>query len=218
MKALEILKEQYNMLSKDIDGVWIDPEKIDEAIKELEKYESDMDSYLDYTTGSRCTKSFNSCLGSIKIAYEKDLEKTVKENSEDRLAELEKVILDYYLNKGYKINVGGWGVKVNISTYQKQKEIQIMFRKNRKSNYETVFRIWQKTTKEMFDKAFEFFSIKEQELNKEFKVFQGDRFSPPFVVKTFKTKKEADDFVEATQKESSKYDEYTAFWVEEVNG
>ena len=38
MKALEILKEQYNMLSKDTDGVWIDPEKIDEAIKELEAY------------------------------------------------------------------------------------------------------------------------------------------------------------------------------------
>ena len=55
-------------------------------------------------------------------------------------------------------------------------------------------------------------------INKEFKVFQGDEFSPPFVVKTFKTKKEADDFVEATQKESSKYDDYTAFWVEEVNG
>ena len=55
-------------------------------------------------------------------------------------------------------------------------------------------------------------------INKEFKVFQGDEFFPPFVVKTFKTKKEADDFVEATQKESSKYDEYTAFWVEEVNG
>ncbi len=48
-----------------------------------------MDSYLDYTTGSRCTKSFNSCLGSIKIAYEKELEKNIKENSEDRLAELE---------------------------------------------------------------------------------------------------------------------------------
>ena len=38
MKVLEILKEQYNMLSKDTDGVWIDPEKIDEAIKELETY------------------------------------------------------------------------------------------------------------------------------------------------------------------------------------
>ena len=89
MKVLEILKEQHNMLSKDTDGVWIDPEKIDEAIKELEKYESDMDSYLDYTTGSRCTKSFNSCLGSIKIAYGKELEKIVKEDSQDRLVELE---------------------------------------------------------------------------------------------------------------------------------
>lgn len=160
MKALKILQEQYNILNNGTDGVWIDPEKIDEAIKELEEYESDMDSYLDYTTGSRCTKSFNSCLGSIKSAYEKDLEKIVKENSEDRLAELEKVILDYYLYEGYKINIGGWGFKVNISTYQKQKEIQIMFRKNRKSNYETVFRIDKQSTKEMFDAAFEYFSIK----------------------------------------------------------
>lgn len=40
MKVLEILKEQYNILSKDIDGVWIEPEKIDEAIKELEAYKT----------------------------------------------------------------------------------------------------------------------------------------------------------------------------------
>ncbi len=45
MKALEILKEQYNMLSKDTDGVWIDPEKIDEAIKELEFYLNKRNSY-----------------------------------------------------------------------------------------------------------------------------------------------------------------------------
>ena len=38
MKALVILQEQYKMLGKDIDGVWIDPEKIDEAIAELEDY------------------------------------------------------------------------------------------------------------------------------------------------------------------------------------
>ena len=81
--------------------------------------------------------------------------------TKDRLAELEKVILDYYLAKGYKAGIGGWGFKVNISTYHKQKEIQIMFIKNRKSNYETVFRVWEKTTKEMFDKAFEYFSIKD---------------------------------------------------------
>ena len=161
MKVLEILKEQYNMLSKDIDGVWIDPEKIDEAIKELEEYESDMDSYLDYTTGSRCTKSFNSCLGSIKIAYGKELEKLVKENSEDRLAELEKVILDYYLAKGYQVGVGGWHFIINISTSYKRKEIQIMFRQDESSNLETVFRTYKQSTKEIFDAAFEYFSIKE---------------------------------------------------------
>jgi len=123
MKALEILKEQYNMLSKDTDGVWIDPEKIDEAIKELEKL--------------------------------------VKENSEDRLAELEKVILDYYLAIGYQFGVGGWQFIINISTSYKRKEIQIMFRQDICSNWETVFRIDKQSTKEMFDAAFEYFSIKD---------------------------------------------------------
>ncbi|WNL16292.1 hypothetical protein QUR79_00565 [Arcobacter cryaerophilus gv. pseudocryaerophilus] len=120
MKALEILKEQYNMLSKDTDGVWIDPEKIDEAIKELEELEN-----------------------------------------KDRLAELEKVILDYYLAEGYKFDLFDSRFQVNISTFQNQKEIQIMFKKDFNSNHETVFRVTRKTTKEMFDAAFEYFSIKE---------------------------------------------------------
>ena len=46
MKALEILKEQYNMLSKDIDGVWIEPKKIDEAIAELENLQSENKSLV----------------------------------------------------------------------------------------------------------------------------------------------------------------------------
>ncbi len=84
-KALDYL---YSM-KKENEDMGTEPIVIYEAIEELEEYESDMDSYLDYTTGSRCTKSFNSCLGSIKIAYGKELEKIVKENSEDRLKELE---------------------------------------------------------------------------------------------------------------------------------
>ena len=88
MKALELLKQDRDYcLTINNDKSII--QKYDEAIKELEEYESDMDSYLDYTTGSRCTKSFNSCLGSIKIAYGKELEKIVKEDSQDRLVELE---------------------------------------------------------------------------------------------------------------------------------
>ena len=157
MKALDYL---YSM-KKENEDMGTEPIAIYEAIKELEEYESDMDSYLDYTTGNRCTKSFNSCLGSIKIAYEKELEKIIKEDRQDRLAELEKVILDYYLEEGYQVGISGWSFKVNISTYHKQKEIQIMFKKDFHSNYETVFRISKKTTKEMFDAASEYFSTKE---------------------------------------------------------
>ena len=160
MKALEILY-QYKQADEEFGNSYSMGERLEEAIKELEEYESDMDSYLDYTTGSRCTKSFNSSLGSIKNAYDRELEKIVKEHSEDRLAELEKVILDYYLAEGYRVGAGGWHFVINISTSYKRKEIQIMFRQDESSNSETVFRTYKQSTKEMFDAAFEYFSTKE---------------------------------------------------------
>ena len=85
MKAIEILY-QYKQADEAFGNGYLS-ERLEEAIKELEEYESDMDSYLDYTTGSRCTKSFNSSLGSIKIAYGKELEKIIKENIEHELSE-----------------------------------------------------------------------------------------------------------------------------------
>ena len=160
MKALEILY-QYKQADEAFGNSYSMGERLDEAIKELEEYESDMDSYLDYTTGSRCTKSFNSSLGSIKIAYGKELEKIFKENSEDRLAELEKAILNYYLAEGYVFDLFGSRFQINISTFQYQKEIQILIKKDFNSNYETVFRVIHNTTKEMFDAAFEHFPAKE---------------------------------------------------------
>ena len=85
MRALELLKDYKNIdFGCNMDDLH---SQVDEAIKELEEYESDMDSYLDYTTGSRCTKSFNSSLGSIKNAYDRELEKIVKENIEHELSE-----------------------------------------------------------------------------------------------------------------------------------
>ena len=158
MKALELLYEYQQ--ADQFSGGYLS-RHINKAIKELEEYESDMDSYLEYTTGSRCTKSFNSSLGSIKIAYGKELEKNVKWYSEDRLAELEKVILDYYSVEGYKFDLFGSRFKINISTFQNKKEIQILIKKDFNSNYETVFRVFHNTTKEMFDAAFEHFSTKE---------------------------------------------------------
>ena len=85
MKALELLKDYRNIdFGCNVEELH---NEINKAIKELEEYESDMDSYLDYTTGSRCTKSFNSCLGSIKNAYDRELEKIIKENIEYELSE-----------------------------------------------------------------------------------------------------------------------------------
>ncbi|PUE67407.1 hypothetical protein [Arcobacter lacus] len=40
LKALDLLKEQYNILNNGIDGIWINPKKLDEAIKELEDLEN----------------------------------------------------------------------------------------------------------------------------------------------------------------------------------
>ena len=91
----------------------------------------------------------------------KDLEKKIfKENSEDRLAELEKVVLDYYLAKGYEFDLFGSRLQIYIFTFQNQKEIQILIKKDFNSNYEPVFRVIHNTTKEMFDAAFEHFSTK----------------------------------------------------------
>ena len=93
----------------------------------------------------------------------KELEKIVKENSEDRLAELEKVILDYYLAKGYQVGVGGWGFSVQINSDYKDKNIEVFFsdKQNNEKEFDSVVTIMEETTKKMFDKAFEYFSIKE---------------------------------------------------------
>ena len=106
----------------------------------------------DDITGGYMSKPINEAI--------KDLLNSVKEQSEDRLAELEKAILNYYLAKGYIFDLFGSRFQINISTFQNQKEIQIMIKKDFNSNYETVFRVIHNTTKEMFDAAFEHFSIK----------------------------------------------------------
>ena len=93
----------------------------------------------------------------------KELEKIFKENSEDRLAELEKVILDYYLAKGYQIGVGDWRFSVQINSDYKDKNIEVFFsdKQNNEKEFDSVVTIMEETTKKMFDKAFEYFSIKE---------------------------------------------------------
>ena len=120
MKVLEILKEQYNMLSKDTDGVWIDPEKIDEAIKELEELET-----------------------------------------KDRLAELEKVILDYLTKEGFKIDDISCKFEIYLETQYKLKQMQVYFKRGVGFHSSNIFQTKAETTKEMFDAAFKYFSTKE---------------------------------------------------------
>ena len=93
-----------------------------------------------------------------------DIKKAIKELEEletkDRLAELEKVILDYYLAKGYRIGVGGWAFRVEIISFHKYKRIVVYFKEHHLVNSSFAFSTINKSTKEMFDKAFEFFSTK----------------------------------------------------------
>ena len=46
MKTLELLQEQLNMFTKDIDEVWISPDRIKEAIKELEALQNENKSLV----------------------------------------------------------------------------------------------------------------------------------------------------------------------------
>ena len=94
-----------------------------------------------------------------------DIKKAIKELEEletkDRLAELEKVILDYYLAKGYQVGVGGWGFSVQINSDYKDKNIEVFFsdKQNNEKEFDSVVTIMEETTKKMFDKAFEYFGV-----------------------------------------------------------
>ena len=85
----------------------------------------------------------------------------------DRLAELEKVILDYYLDKGYQVGVGEWCFRVDIMSHYKQKGMYIYFYDNDDS--ESVYRSVSKTTNEMWDKAIKHFSLNAKPLQEDTK-------------------------------------------------
>ena len=101
-----------------------------------------------------------------------DIKKAIKEleelDTKDKLAELEKVILDYYLAKGYQVGVGGWGFSVQINSDYKDKNIEVFFsdKQNNEKEFDSVVTIMEETTKKMFDKAFEHFSIEDNSVHK----------------------------------------------------
>ncbi|MFW0714184.1 hypothetical protein [Aliarcobacter butzleri] len=103
----------------------------------------------------------------VDYSYVENIKKAIEElealETKDKLAELEKVILDYYLAKGYEIGVGGWGFYVDINSYYKLKYLTVHFKDTFKSDihyFQPFFKAKEKTTKEMFDKAFDYFKSK----------------------------------------------------------
>jgi hypothetical protein len=84
----------------------------------------------------------------------------VVEMYDDRLAELEKVILDYYLAKGYQ--VGKYAFNVEINSDYKSKKLAVWFHGNDDLPYSNIFTVIKTNTNEMFDKAFEYFAIKKE--------------------------------------------------------
>lgn len=89
-------------------------------------------------------------------------------NVPDLLAELEEQILQYYLAKGYKLEKDQepeddkWSFAVEIKTNYKTKDLCVYLFVNGNTPKYRTFKA--KTVKEMFDKAFEFFKIEEQDL------------------------------------------------------
>lgn len=160
LKALKILKDIKT--NKDGLGLELHPncttDDIEIAIEELEQYEQKFkDKEFKYRT--QCQNLVSA--GRVEV-----------DNMPDRLAELEKVILDYYLDKGYQVGVGKWYFNVAISTCFKSKVLKVFFIGELGSN--EVFETIQYTTKEMFDKAIKHFSLKTEPLQEDVKLELDD--------------------------------------------
>ena len=149
LKILELI-EYFHADQTQNNNTPFSSEDYEEAIAELEEYKQNFkQKEFDYRTNCQNLVS----AGRVEA-----------DNMPDRLAELEKVILDCYLAKGYKVGIGERGFKVDITSLYKQKAIHIYFYDN--NDNESVIIFFSKTTKEMFDKAIEHFSVRQNEVNK----------------------------------------------------
>lgn len=87
----------------------------------------------------------------------------------DRLAELEKVILDYYLGKGYQIGVGEWCFDIDMTASYKSKLLRVIFWENKMIDKIVYISNKCETTKEMWDKAIKHFSLNTEPLQEDTK-------------------------------------------------
>ena len=75
----------------------------------------------------------------------------------DKLAELEKVILEHYLKKGYLVDIGVWTFNIEIKSEYKSKHLLIYFRESIDEHYSQVFETEAETTMKMFKEAIKYF-------------------------------------------------------------
>lgn len=170
LKALEILKKISKKINDDslfLSEYFITNLEINEAINELKQYEQNFkDKEFEYRTECQSIVS----AGRVEA-----------DDMPDRLAELEKVILDYYLAKGYQVGVGEWCFRVDIMSHYKQKGIFIYFYDN--TDNESVNRFFSKTTKEMWDKAIKHFSLNVEPIQEDTKLeVDAEKYSSGFKV------------------------------------
>lgn len=163
LKVIEILKELEIDISKFLnsfdkehkkDDEYIGAKryllKIKEAVKELKKYEQNFNQReFDYRT--QCQKVLST-------------ERLAVIDMPDKLAELEKVILDYYLAQGYEIGVGEWNFNVDNYSFYKSKRVRVIFWDYEKDIHRIEYNKEYKTTKEMWDKSIEHFTTLQNEV------------------------------------------------------
>ena len=156
LKAVEILKEKreiclriYNGddLSDGLDSYKDEIEAYDEAIEELEQYEQNFKA-KEFKYRTDCQNVLSA--GRVEA-----------DNMPDKLAELEKVILDYYLDKGYQLNIGEWGFKVEINSRHKYKSLNVLF--GDEEGCRPAFTTTAIISSDMWDKAIKFFSLNEKQ-------------------------------------------------------
>ncbi|QDF28961.1 hypothetical protein [Halarcobacter anaerophilus] len=75
--------------------------------------------------------------------------------SVDRLAELEKLVLDKLVEQGYIIGSGDWGFKVEINSTWKQKSLNVLLKD--KEGIRPIFTITKEKLEQMYDEAEMFF-------------------------------------------------------------
>ena len=132
-----------------------------EAIDELEQYEQNFkQKEFDYRT---------KCQNIVSAA------RLEADDMPDRLAELEKLVLDYCLDKGYEVGKGEWYFEIVIDTFYQWKLLVVKFTdKNKHPKPELFYQNMSVTTKEMWDKAIKHFSLNIEPLQEDAKLELDD--------------------------------------------